>query len=262
LSDSTKRLTYERALHEARRGRTYIVVSPPPMSERAEFVAESVNKKVAPEENIQLEQAPLPLYQDLEVGRPSLPQTSDPATRPTQSMANNALMIRLLSVVGYCTIATLCTAYGYTSIRTLTHGDGSSTLSDALYSGVIGGTVLGVVFTGKGGIFDEYLNRWKSCNTHIACGRLGRSTLEYLLCTFLTLLMCWSALVAGFSIQKAPTILFGRPSATPLLEHMAYDWYTCLIGVLTFFSMTSMLVVWVLVKEPRISYSLGRIVSS
>jgi len=226
------------------------------MSERAESIVESVSKKVALEENIQLEeQAPPPPYEDLEVGHPSLPQTSGPATRPTQPMATNVL-IRLLIVVGYCTLTTLCTAYGYTNIRTLTLGDGSSTLIDALYSGVIGGTVLGVQFTRKGGIFDKYFNRWKLCNTHIACGRLGRSALEFLLCTFITLLMCWGALVVGFSIQKAPIVLAERPDMVPLLEHMAYDWYTSSIGLLTFLSMTSMLVVWVLVREPRISHNL------
>ena len=226
------------------------------MSERAESAAESVSKKVAPEENIQPEeQAPPPPYKDLEVGRPSLPQTSGPATRPTQPMATNVL-IRLLAIVGYCTLVALCTAYGYTNIRTLTLGDGSSTLADALYSGVIGGTVLGVPFTQKGGIFDKYLNRWKLCNTHIACGRLRWSALEFVFSTFLTLLMCWGALIVGFSIQKAPILLVERPDMMPLLEHMAYDWYTSLIGVLTLLSMTSMLVIWALVKEPRISYNL------
>jgi len=226
------------------------------MSERAESVAESVNKKVAPKENIQLEeQAPLPPYDNSKVGRPSLDQTPGPATQPTQLMATNVL-IRSLAVVGYCTLVALCTAYGYTNIRTLTHSDGSSTLVDALYSGVIGGTVLGVPFIRKGGILDKYLNRWKLCNIHIACGRLRRSALEFLLCTFLTLLMCWSALVVGFSIQKIPIVLVGNPDMMPLLEHMAYDWYTGSIGVLTFFSMTSVLAIWVLVKEPRISYNL------
>lgn len=170
-------------------------------------------------------------------------------------MATN-MLIRFLTVVVYCTVAILCTAYGYTNIRTLTLGDGSNTLADALYSGVIGGAVLGVAFTRRGGIFDKYLNRWKLCNTHIACGRLSRSALEFLLCTLLTLLMCWSALIVGFTIQKAPIVLVERPDMTLLLEHMAYDWYTSSIGVLTLLSMTSMLAIWALVKEPRISYNL------
>ena len=226
------------------------------MSERAEYAAESVGKKVAPEETIQLEeQAPPPPYDNSEAGRPSLDQTSGPATRPTQLVATNVL-IRSLAVVGYCALVALCTAYGYTNIRTLTHGDGSNTLVDALYSGVIGGTVLGVPSIRKGGILDKYLNRWKLCNIHIACGRLRQSALEFLLSTFFTLLMCWSALIVGFSIRKAPIVITEHPDMTPLLEHMAYDWYTSSIGVLTFFSMTSVLAIWVLVKEPRISYNL------
>jgi len=226
------------------------------MSERAESVAESVGKKVAPEETIQLEeQAPPPPYDNPEVGRPSLDQTSGPATRPTQLVATNVL-IRFLAIVGYCAFVALCTVYGYTNIRTLTHGDGSSTLVDALYSGVIGGTVLGVPFIQKGDILDKYLNRWKLCNIHIACGRLRQSALEFLLSTFLTLSMCWSALVIGFIVQKAPIVLIEHPDMMPLLEHMAYDLYTSSIGVLTFFSMTSILAIWVLVKEPRISYNL------
>jgi len=213
---------------------------------------ESVTKKLTPGVNIQLEeQAPPPPYEDLEVGHP----TVDPATRPARSVIINAL-IRFLTVVCYCSLVVLCTVYGYTDIRTRTLGDGSNTLVDALYSGVVGGTVLGVPFARKGGIFDKYQNRWKSCNVYIACGRLRWAVVEFLLCAFITLLMCWSALVVGFCIQKAPIVLFERPDMMALLEHMAYDWYTSSIGVFTVFSMASMLALWFLVKEPKISHNL------
>jgi len=226
------------------------------MSEPAESVAKAVSKKVAPGENVRLEeQAPPPPYEDLEGGRPSPLPTASTATRPTPPMINNVL-IRFLTVVGYCSLIVLCTVYGYTYGHGYTLGDGSNALIDVLYSGVIGGTVLGIPFTRKGGIFDRYQNRWKLCNTHIACGRLRRGCLEFLWGTFLALLICWSALVVGFCIQRAPIVLVEHPNMMPLLEHMLFDWYASSTGVLALLSMTSMLGVWVLVKEPRISHSL------
>jgi len=221
------------------------------MSERGESVVEPIGKNLDPEENVRpKEQAPPPPYEDLEVG---LPVTQ--ATRPARPTATN-VMYRFIVIVGYCSLVVLCTAYGYTPIRTVTLSDGSSALSDALYSGVIGGTVLGVLFTRRDGIFDKYNKHVKLCNTYIARGRLWRTALEFLLCTFLTLLMCWSALVVGFCIQKAPIVLTKRPDITPLLEHMAYDWYTSSIGVLSLLSTMPLLTVWILVKEPRISHNL------
>lgn len=223
------------------------------MSERADSVAESANK-VAPEENTQ-PKGKAPPYQDLEAGRPSLPQTAAPTSPPTPPVAT-PILIRFLTVVGYCFIVALCTMYGYTKIRYLTLHDGSSTLANALYSSMVGGTVLGVLFARDGGVLDKYFSRWKLCNIHLACGRLCWSALEFLLCTFLTLLMCWSALTVGFCVQKAPIILTEHPDIPSLLTHMAYDWYTSLIGVLSLSSITSMVMVWFLVKEPKISHNL------
>jgi len=229
---------------------------PPAMSEPAESVVESFSKRVAPEENIHPEeQAPPPPYEDPEAGRPSLSSATGPARPPARPIVTGTL-IRFLTVVGYCFLIVLWTVYGYMNIRTRTLGDGSDALTDALYSGVIGGTVLGVPFTRKGGIFDKYQNRWKLCNTHTACGRLRWGFLEFLLGTSLTLLLCWSALIVGFCIQKAPIVLIERPDMMALLEHAAYDWYTSSMGVLELLSMTSMLGIWVLVKEPRISRNL------
>jgi len=221
------------------------------MSERAESIVEPVSKKVAPEENVRpKEQAPPPPYQDLEAGRPVTP-----TTLPARPIATN-VMNRSLIIAGYCSLTVLCTAYGYTTIRNLPFGDGSSVFADALYSGVIGGTVLGIPFTRQGGIFNKYDSRWRLCNAYIARGRLWWTALEFLLCTFLTLLMCWGALVVGFCIQKAPIVFTQHPNMTPLLEHMAYDLYTSSTGVISLLSMMSMLAIWVLVKEPRISYNL------
>jgi len=251
-----KRLTCKLVLWSARHGQIPAVGFPPAMSEPAESIVESFSKKVAPEENIHPEeQAPPPPYEDPEAGRPSLSSTTGPARQPAQPIVTS-ILIRFLTVVGYCFLVVLWTIYGYMNIRTRTLGDGSSTLVDALYSGVIGGTVLGVPFTRKGGIFDKYQNRWKLCNTHIACGRLRWGSLEFLLGTFLTLLLCWSALIVGFCIQKAQIVLTERPDMMALFEHMAYDLYASSMGVLVSLSMTSMLAIWALVKEPRISHNL------
>ena len=218
-----------------------VVVSP--MSERAESLVEPVSK-VALEANVRpKEQAPPHPHQDLETGHPVTP-----ATLPARPIATN-VMNRSLIIAGYCSLTVLCTAFGYIASH-------RSAFSDTLYSGVIGGTVLGIPFTRRGGIFDKYNNRWKLCNTYIARGRLCRAALEFLLCAFLTLLMCWGALVVGFCIQKAPIILIEHPNITPLLEHMAYDLSAGSFGVLSLLSMMSVLAIWVLVKEPRISYNL------
>ena len=143
------------------------------MSERAEYIAEAVSEKVAPEENIQLEeQAPPPSYEDLEAGRPPLSQTAGPASLSAPPIATS-VVIRFLTIVGYCTLVTLCTAYGYTDIRIPAHHDGSNTLVNVLYSGVIGGTVLGVPFSRKGSIFDKYHNRSRATPISLVAGCAG-----------------------------------------------------------------------------------------
>jgi hypothetical protein len=218
-------------------------------------LAESATKKVVPKENIQLEeQAPPPPYEDLEVGPPSPSPTTDPAARPVQPITN--VLIRFLTVVGYCSLVVLCTVYGYTYIRSHRLDDGSRALVGVLYSGVVGGTVLGIPFARKGGVFDKYQNRWKLCNTHIACGRLRWATLEFLLCTAFTLLMCWGALIVGTCIQKAPIVLSEHPDVMGLIQLIEIDWYAGWIGVLAILSTMYMLGIWFLVKEPRISHNI------
>ena len=222
------------------------------MSKPSEPVVGSADEKVAPAENIQLEeQGPPHSYENSETGRSSPSPIAGPTERPAQSITN--VFIRFLIVGGYCSLVVLCTVYGYADIRTHTLGDGSNTLVDALYSGLVGGTVLGIPFSRKGGVFDKYQNRWKLYNTNIACGRLRRGILEFLLCTILTLLMCWSALIVGICIQKAPIVLVEHPDMMALLEHIGYDLYTSSIGVLAILSTMSMLGIWFLVKEPKIS---------
>ena len=68
--------------------------------------------------------------------------------------------------------------------------------------------------------------------------------------------MCWSALIVGLCIQKAPTILVGRLDVLRLLQHMILDWSASSKGVLTLLLMMSMLAIWFLVKEPGMSYNL------
>ncbi|KAF9652670.1 hypothetical protein BDM02DRAFT_3108742 [Thelephora ganbajun] len=96
-----------------------MVVFTPVMSEPVESVVGSVSKDIVPRESTQLEeQAPPPPYENLEAGRPEPSPTPGPwHTRPTRPTFTNVL-IRSLSIMGYCSLVALCTVYGYTDVRT------------------------------------------------------------------------------------------------------------------------------------------------